>query len=64
MTKLWYRCDMCSPNQSHDFNVAIENPSLNDALRLVAEHHDRTYPQCPAAKNRNATVEILVRLVF
>lgn len=60
--KLWYRCEMCSPNQSRDFDVG-QTDSLTKAMQLVEEDHRVRFPSCPAAKTQNAVVELLIRLV-
>jgi hypothetical protein len=59
---LWYRCEMCSPNQSRSFDVEQENPSLNEAMQLVEDHHKKTSSKCPATKGCSS-IEILIRMV-
>lgn len=65
--KLWYRCDMCSPDQSKSFDIPQEDPSLAEALELVRPHHKQNSPRCPAARapgSMHALEEILlVRMV-
>lgn len=61
---LWYRCEMCSPDQSRSFDITQDDPPLSSAFALVAHHHRVYYPNCPAAKDSSATEEILlVRIV-
>jgi len=64
--KLWYRCAMCSPDQSRDFDIPAQNIDVYQAYRLVEEHHRCTSPNCPVAANTlkyGTTVEFLLRLV-
>ncbi len=61
---LWYRCQMCSLNQSRDFDVPLNDPPLSVALRLVNQEHARVSPNCPVTLEPWSAVEILlVRLV-
>jgi hypothetical protein len=65
--KLWYRCEMCSPNQSKEFDIEATNPSYYAVLSLVELHHKQTSPKCPAAASGGtevSCVEVLfVRMV-
>jgi len=61
---LWYRCEMCSPNQSKSFEVEDLDPPLSRALEMVAEEHKRVSPKCPASIDPHSMIEILlIRLV-
>lgn len=61
---LWYRCGMCSPDQSRSFDVEPNDPPLSVAYFLAAKEHARVSPDCPAARNPGAVVEVmLVRIV-
>jgi hypothetical protein len=65
--KLWYRCEMCSPNQSKEFDIEATNPSYYAVLSLVELHHKQTSPKCPAAAPAGTVscveVLLLVRMV-
>jgi hypothetical protein len=61
--KLWYRCEMCSPNQSRCFDVEGEDMSFTMAQLLVEGDHAIVSPNCPATKDPNSVVQLLVRIV-
>jgi len=65
-TKLWYRCEMCSPRQSKDFECDVDNLTVDLAYLLVKEEHDRISPKCPATGlvgPNSVAVEFLVRMI-
>lgn len=45
--KLFYRCQLCCPEQSRDVDVADADPRLSDAALAIAAHHSETSPDCP-----------------
>lgn len=63
--KIWYRCEMCSPDQSKEFDIEQTNPSYYAVLSLVELHHKQTSPKCPAAPGGTVScVEVMfVRMV-
>ncbi len=60
--KLWYRCQMCSPDRSIDFDVDTVDIPLNNAYQLVFDHHKLNSPTCPCSSPRigQTAVEILL----
>jgi hypothetical protein len=61
---IFYRCAMCSPNQSRSVHVLPEDPPLSVACYLVEMHHKQVSPDCPASKDPKTAVDILlVRMV-
>ncbi len=63
--KLWYRCQMCSPDQSVCFDIPWKNPPFLVVLNLVENHHKRTSPECQASNAglNSVAIELLVRMV-
>lgn len=65
--RLWYRCAMCSPGQSIDFEVEGDMP-VSEAYRLVFDHHALNSPDCKISAagetlGRWVTVDFLIRMI-
>jgi len=65
MIVFWYRCDLCSPNQSQRFEyIEGSDMMLSDAYNVVYRQHLADFPECPSAKgHEHISVEFLIRRV-
>lgn len=62
--KLWYRCALCSPDQSKDFDIEDQDPPVSKAYQLVYDHHKKNSPHCPASRTSRASSQVAVEVIL